>query len=99
MTQPEVGLKFARLLTEVAPSSALSKEEERLILLKKIIDYERLATFSYDYTRRRVVTTEIIVDEEGHIFLRAFQLSSEQGWLSFALADIHGLKMERNNLS
>jgi RNA-directed DNA polymerase len=99
MTQPHLADEFALLLREVIPRPIKSKDESTLNLLKEIIDAERLASFIYEETHRKVVPTDIVVDDDGFLLLRAFQLSPEQRWESFLVFQIDDLKSEGNSLS
>jgi hypothetical protein len=56
--------------------------------LKHIIDEEQTAVFRYGDIERIAAPAEILLDDDGHVIVRAFQLSPEQGWRTYFLSDI-----------
>lgn len=93
--QPELAAEFGAALSAAARDLDESHEEVNLRLLKRMIDNDELAMFYYGHSGRRyrAAPAGIIVDPEGTLVVRAFQLKPEQGWRYFVIADIRRLRV------
>lgn len=94
ISQPELADVFRRQLLEVMPALEVTEDEIKLTLFKKIIDNELTATFIYGSSSVQVAPAEIMLDENGCIEIRAFQIAPELGWKSFKLSSIRDLVPE-----
>jgi hypothetical protein len=100
MTQEDLADNFAKLLKDILPMSESSEEEKNILLLKNVIDNERMVAFNYEKSHRQAAPTEIYVDEDdGTIFVKAFQFAPEPGWLEYRLAFIADLTMQSSRLA
>jgi retron-type reverse transcriptase len=100
MTQEGLADNFATLLKDVLPMSETSEEEQNILLLKTIIDNERMVAFMYEKSHRQAAPTEIYVDEDDDtIFVKAFQFAPEPGWMEYRLAYMSELVMQFNRLA
>ncbi|HEY9715744.1 MAG TPA: reverse transcriptase family protein, partial [Chroococcales cyanobacterium] len=94
MTRPELADEFDILLhsiTKVSTEFVPDEQEMKIRILKRIIDDEKTATFTYQNSLCKVAPSEVWMDDDGHMVLRAFQLSPEQGWRVYSIYDIEGL--------
>ena len=66
-------------------------EESKLLVLKECIEQEKIATFWYLRKLTKVVPSAILLDNEGLMTLRAFQLVPNQTWRTFKFAWIEML--------
>ena len=94
MSQPGVADRFEEVLDLIDPELAESDDELKLKLVKKIIDEERTAKFLYENTARKGGFAEIIIDDDGIIQVRGFQVSPEIGWRLFLFSQIGSLEIE-----
>ncbi len=94
MTRPELADEFTELLKAVNPESVEgdSIEEHNLKFLKEAITEECFVRFIYKQTQCQVAPAELLLDDDGNIQLRAFQLQPEPGWRYFVLTDISALE-------
>ncbi|MDR3616772.1 MAG: reverse transcriptase family protein [Candidatus Obscuribacterales bacterium] len=100
MTQENLADNFANLLKDILPMSEISDEEKNLLLLRTIIDNERMVAFMYEESHRQAAPTEIYVDEnDDTIFVKAFQFAPEPGWVEYRLAYMSELTMQFNRLA
>jgi RNA-directed DNA polymerase len=92
--RPELAVPLHESLSRSAESLEETHEDKILEQLKVMIDSELVASFRYERERRPRVATPvaIIVDPEGVLLLRAFQLKPSPGWKFYSLSDMHDLK-------
>lgn len=91
--RPDLGMEFSIVL-EMAASTFESDtdDEHNLKLLKRMIDNDTVASFRYDYENCVAAPVSLIVDSEGKLVLRAFQLQPVQRWKYFAIEDMRALR-------
>ena len=95
ITQPDLADELKEAVDLIDPELGLSEDEEKLRLLKKVIDEERTVKFLYDGSQCRAGFAEINVDSaEGCIEVRGFQISPVIGWRSYSFAKITALEIE-----
>jgi RNA-directed DNA polymerase len=100
MTQEGLAENFSNQLKDILPMSETSRDEQNILLLKTIIDNERMVAFMYEKSHRQAAPTEIYVDEDdGTIFVKAFQFAPEPGWIEYRLAFMSELTMQLNRLA
>lgn len=96
MTRPELADQLDLQLLESKNNSVellLSESAQKVHLLRRIIGKEKLATFVYNGIPRRVAPSELVLDSEGVMFLKAFQLEPAQRWQEFRVLHIESLAM------
>ena len=96
MTRPELADQLDLQLLESKNNSVellLNESAQKVHLLRRIIGKEKLATFVYNGIPRRVAPSELVLDSEGVMFLKAFQLEPAQRWQEFRVLHIESLAM------
>lgn len=90
--RPDLGMEFSVALEMAAQTlESDTDDEHNLKLLKRMIDNDTVASFKYDGEDCVVAPVSLMVDSEGTLVLRAFQLQPIQRWKYFAIADMRKL--------
>lgn len=91
MTQPETANEFDLLLHQAvrkARNPVDETEEDKLLLLTRLISEEKTASFWYNRGFHHVAPAQVLVDADGLKVLRAFQIMPRQKWKSFKVSEI-----------